>query len=71
MAPSPKARCVVCSTECGRRDTNRFFPFCSERCKWVDLGRWMNEDYVISEPLSPEEHARAGEPDGGSTGLDS
>ncbi len=22
-------------------------PFCSDRCKWVDLGRWLRGDYVI------------------------
>ncbi len=29
-------------------------PFCSERCRLVDLGRWLNEDYRIAEPLDPE-----------------
>jgi len=29
-----------------------YFPFCSERCKMVDLGRWMLERYKISKPLS-------------------
>lgn len=28
-----------------------FRPFCSERCKMVDLGKWLNEEYKISEPL--------------------
>lgn len=27
------------------------FPFCSKRCKLVDLGRWLNEEYKISIPL--------------------
>ncbi|MDJ0975806.1 MAG: DNA gyrase inhibitor YacG [Planctomycetota bacterium] len=22
-------------------------PFCSARCKWVDLGRWLDGDYVV------------------------
>jgi endogenous inhibitor of DNA gyrase (YacG/DUF329 family) len=26
---------------------NKLFPFCSERCHWVDLGRWLSEDYRI------------------------
>jgi len=29
-------------------------PFCSERCKLVDLGRWLSEEYRISEELPPE-----------------
>ncbi len=28
----------------------RWRPFCSERCKLVDLGRWLNEDYTIAGP---------------------
>jgi hypothetical protein len=32
-------------------------PFCSERCKLVDLGNWAEEKYVISTPLSPNELA--------------
>jgi endogenous inhibitor of DNA gyrase (YacG/DUF329 family) len=31
------------------------FPFCSPRCKKVDLYRWFNEEYRFSEPVSPEE----------------
>jgi len=27
------------------------FPFCSERCKTVDLGKWASGAYVISSPL--------------------
>lgn len=27
-------------------------PFCSSRCKMVDLYRWMNEEIVLSEPIS-------------------
>ena len=24
-------------------------PFCSERCKLIDLGKWLNEEYRVSE----------------------
>lgn len=32
------------------------FPFCSERCRIIDLGNWASEKYVFSEPanLQPE-----------------
>ena len=37
---------------------NPFRPFCSERCKLIDLGAWANEDYKVgaadSSPLSGE-----------------
>jgi endogenous inhibitor of DNA gyrase (YacG/DUF329 family) len=26
------------------------FPFCSERCRLIDLGKWASEEYRISEP---------------------
>ena len=30
------------------------FPFCSERCKLLDLGNWASEKYVISTPAEPK-----------------
>ena len=27
------------------------FPFCSKRCKAIDLGKWLNEVYRISTPM--------------------
>ncbi len=32
-----------------------WFPFCSERCRNVDLLRWSEGRYAIVEPLSPDE----------------
>jgi endogenous inhibitor of DNA gyrase (YacG/DUF329 family) len=37
------------------KDGNKVFPFCSERCQLVDLGRWINEDYrVPAEEVDPK-----------------
>lgn len=33
---------------------NPDFPFCSERCRLLDLGNWANEKYKISEPVIDE-----------------
>ena len=30
------------------------FPFCSERCRLLDLGAWASEKYVISTPANPK-----------------
>lgn len=30
-----------------------FFPFCSRRCKLIDLGQWLDEKHRISEPSDP------------------
>ena len=32
-----------------------YFPFCSSRCKQIDLARWLNEKYQISSPITGEE----------------
>jgi endogenous inhibitor of DNA gyrase (YacG/DUF329 family) len=46
---------VVCCPQCGIEviwnPENRFRPFCSERCKLIDLGQWATESYRI--PQSP------------------
>ena len=31
------------------------FPFCSERCRLIDLGKWASGGYVISIPLNDPE----------------
>ena len=34
---------------------NPEFPFCSERCRTLDLGNWATEKYVISSPVFDED----------------
>ena len=46
-------RCPICKTLTDSA-TNADFPFCSERCKLIDLGNWASEKYVVSEPLFDE-----------------
>ena len=36
------------------------YPFCSPRCRSVDLGRWFRGQYVIERELTEEEIADAG-----------
>jgi endogenous inhibitor of DNA gyrase (YacG/DUF329 family) len=31
------------------------FPFCSERCRLLDLGNWSSEKYVVSDPIFDED----------------
>jgi len=35
--------------------TDAEFPFCSERCRVIDLGKWASGAYVISSPLHDPE----------------
>ncbi len=44
----PGDKCPVCEDAVeATRPPNPFRPFCSSRCKWVDLGRWLDGDYVL------------------------
>lgn len=36
-------------------------PFCSHRCQMIDLGKWLNEDYRVSEPLDANPEGAVGE----------
>ncbi len=39
--------CPICRRPVAERSENAAYPFCSERCRLVDLGRWLGEDYRI------------------------
>jgi endogenous inhibitor of DNA gyrase (YacG/DUF329 family) len=49
-----KHNCPICHAVVDS-ELNKEFPFCSERCKEIDLGNWATERYVISEPAFDEE----------------
>jgi len=53
-----KPRLVVCPN-CKKLSvystSNAFRPFCSERCKMIDLGDWANENYKIPDNKPPED----------------
>ena len=42
-------RCPACRKLVLRDEPE--FPFCSERCRLIDLGKWASDGYVISTPL--------------------
>lgn len=45
-------KCPICKKPVNREDPE--FPFCSERCRIIDLGNWASGKYVISTPLPAE-----------------
>lgn len=47
-------KCPNCGKSAERTD-NPSRPFCSERCKLVDLGRWVNEEYRVPGARVPDE----------------
>lgn len=48
--------CPTCGKPVEWRVENRYRPFCSERCKQIDLGAWANEEYRVacSDPDGPD-----------------
>ena len=54
----PTHQKIISCPTCGKKDTwvaeNNFRPFCSERCKLIDLGSWADESYhVTGEKVDP------------------
>lgn len=45
-------KCPRCKA-LGKWFATPFGPFCSERCRLVDLGQWFNEEHRLSRELRP------------------
>jgi endogenous inhibitor of DNA gyrase (YacG/DUF329 family) len=43
--------------------TTNFFPFCSQRCKLVDLNAWLESQYIISTPVEEDKGDNPDEPE--------
>ncbi len=43
--------CPNCNNVTELDSSNQFRPFCSERCRLIDLGRWVEEKYSIADPM--------------------
>jgi endogenous inhibitor of DNA gyrase (YacG/DUF329 family) len=46
-----KSKCPICHKPIKLKDPE--FPFCSERCRVIDLANWADGKYVISSPAAP------------------
>jgi uncharacterized protein len=46
--------CPICKKPTDSEKDSEF-PFCSERCRMLDLGAWSAEKYVVSDPIFDEE----------------
>jgi len=40
--------CPICGRAAAPRPGNRAWPFCSDRCRLVDLGKWLGEEYRVA-----------------------
>jgi len=55
-----KRRCPVCHKIVNisaqeQSEKAKFFPFCSRRCKLIDLGAWLDAKYKIISELQPQQ----------------
>ncbi|MBV2122442.1 MAG: DNA gyrase inhibitor YacG [Candidatus Thiodiazotropha sp. (ex Ctena orbiculata)] len=44
--------CPNCGKPVLWQESSKWKPFCSERCRLIDLGDWLDENHKISEPLN-------------------
>jgi len=54
-------RCPICRKLVLASDAG--FPFCSERCRLIDLGKWASGGYVVSSQLNDPETDDSSYPD--------
>jgi endogenous inhibitor of DNA gyrase (YacG/DUF329 family) len=47
--------CPTCSGKVEWTEANKYRPFCSERCKQIDLGAWAEEKYKIAGKAAEDE----------------
>lgn len=66
-----RGRCPTCSKSYEIETINKLpsFPFCSDRCRLVDLGRWIDGTYAVPDDVmaptpSPDPTATDDEDDG-------
>ena len=58
-------RCPKCRAEIPEANyAASFAPFCSDRCRLLDLGKWLSGSYSIpGPPVDPEAELESGKPD--------
>jgi endogenous inhibitor of DNA gyrase (YacG/DUF329 family) len=52
--------CPVCKRKSAADDGDSAFPFCSQRCKLLDMGNWLDGRYVVASPLPFDETFESG-----------
>jgi uncharacterized protein len=54
--------CPICGRPALLRPANRSHPFCSDRCRLIDLGKWLREDYRVPGPRAGDGAEEPGRP---------
>jgi endogenous inhibitor of DNA gyrase (YacG/DUF329 family) len=47
MPTETSLQCPICKSPVEGPAKNSWFPFCSNRCKVVDLSKWLNNEYTV------------------------
>lgn len=50
MSQTPTVECPTCGAPVEWSAESKFRPFCSDRCKLIDLGAWASEEHKIPSP---------------------
>lgn len=56
--------CPICKKPVAPRAQNRAYPFCSDRCRAVDLGKWLGEEYRMPNRSADEREDESSSPEG-------
>ena len=64
MTAMRTVRCPQCGGEALWAPENKWRPFCSERCKQIDLGAWASESYRVADTDTPPNSERDPNADG-------
>ncbi len=52
-------KCPICGRVFEPESADSAMPFCSNRCKMIDLGRWLNEEYPFLSDKDDEDEETA------------
>lgn len=55
-------RCPACGGDSVYAPTNPYRPFCSARCKGIDLGAWASEEFRVPDENTPPDELPFGDP---------
>jgi hypothetical protein len=58
----PAVLCPRCGTPVPWDASSPYRPFCSERCRLVDLGKWATEEYRVAENFAAAPPDSPGDP---------
>lgn len=56
MKAPPVVKCPTCQRLVEWTPSSQYRPFCTERCRLIDLGQWANEAYSVAASPIPDKN---------------